>query len=474
MKKYPDTNMIITTDNGIVGYEGVQKAKDLGLIVIVTDHHQEGETSTVADAIIDPHQKDCKSTFKDLCGTGVIFKLIIKLVWDLGYDIEEFYDLLDIVALGTVADLVPLVGDNRILVKEGLKLILQEKRPMFKALREKYNEMQSLKNGNNSASITSIDEELLGFNYGPAFNSLGRLNGCIDLAMDLIFETDYDKMLDIAEKIFETNERRKTLTADADEYTINLLEQNYPNGDGLPKVLVIENDTFHEGIVGLTASHIKELYNRPVIILTKVIKKEILNGVEVDVEYYTGSARSIDGVNIKECFDELKPFLTKYGGHKAAAGLTLKKENFNDFTKAIYEYADKHITDDMLCHIIKVDSAVNMDEVTEDFVDTLDTLKPYGMSFEKPKIGIKDLVVDLNKYKTPDISSCYCGKDGRTVRLLATNGFCAIMFKNPETFQKLESRVLNNQPLKPIGYPAINVFNGVKSPQLKIESNYLF
>lgn len=476
MNKYPTTKLIITTDNGIKGYEGVQRAKDLNLKIIVTDHHQEGLQTVNADAIIDPHQKDDNSDFEDLCGAGVIYQLLRLLYKNEGLDvIEEVDKYVDIVALSTVADLVPLNGDNRLIVKEGLKKANLEINPMFKILREAFNTITV----SESAMIKRIDEETFGFNYGPAFNSIGRLEGTIDKAMEFYFEQDEEKRMKLAIEIFQINQRRKELTTDANSKMYERILQKYPNEDSLPSILIEEDDTIEEGIIGLVATFIKDTFHRPAIIFTKVYKKDS-NGKIID-EFYKGSARSIDDFDITKSFDANNQYLLGYGGHKAAGGLSCSIQLFNDFIKNETSYASSNITPDMYVPKIYVDFALTTSQVTEDICNTLEQAKPYGMNFPKPKVGISNFVVDRSRYKIQDWESPFCGADKQTVRLVDTSGFTAVMFKHREQFEKILNQYTNLDnvyqiPVKMIGNPkwSYNSFTNSYKAEFMIENNYLY
>lgn len=474
-EKFPSAKLIITTDNGIVGYAGVQKAKDLGLKIIVTDHHQEGATPVNADAIIDPHQHDDESDFKDLCGAGVIFKLLYMLFYLEEFDEEEVYKYIDIVALSTVADLVPLVGDNRIIVKEGLKRVNREDNPMFKVLRETFNELTS----SESAMIRVVDEETFGFTYGPAFNALSRIFGTIDIAMDLLFETDEEKMKQLATTIFKNNANRKEITQKADERAYNYITSTYKDESQYPNIIIFRDDETSEGIIGLVAGYIKETFHRPAIVLTKV---EIMDRFgNIKGEKLKGSARSIDNFNIMESFNAVADTMIGFGGHTAAAGLNVAIDKYDEFFKAETEYCQTHITQNMLVPIIDVDTAFKVEEITEENIDALEAAKPYGMKFPKPKVGISNFVVNKNKYKIPDWESPFCGADKMTVRLVDTSGISAVMFKHRERFEKIlgeypDVDTIDEIPVKFIGNPRLsyNSFTGTYRPDFLIESNYLF
>ena len=448
LMKYPNTNIIVTTDNGIVGYEGIDYAKSLGLTVIVTDHHTPGDVLPNADAVIDVHRKDDNYPFKDLCGAGVIFKLILQLAWNVGGNLDDFYSMLDLAAMGTVGDMVSLLGENRIIVREGLQMVRKEQRLAFRIIREgieNYNKMQ------NKEKSVIVDEDLFGFLYCPMLNSLGRLDGSIEKAIELFTSTDEKKMHSLVREIIESNEVRKDLTTTQTDDAIAKVNAM----SCLPDVIVIEDDNYHEGIVGLIAGRLKELYNRPSFVFTKH------NGV------YKGSARSIDGLNLMDLLGKEKQYLLGYGGHKSAAGLSIDPSNFDEFVKDINKNAN--LTEDLKTKKIDVDAAFQVEEISEDLIDRIAKLKPYGMNFPKPRFGLSNFKADIQNTGSP-----YRGADQKTVRLVDKNKFTVIMFKNPEAFQKVENKFNSGQIIKVIGSPSTNLFNNVVSLQFQVEDDYMF
>ena len=230
---YPDTKLIVTVDNGISGHEGVKYAKEKGIQVIVTDHHDPADTLPPADAVVNPKRQDCTYPFKHLCGAGVAFKLMLLLYWEMGLPLQDVYDTMDIAALGTVADIVPLEDENRIIVSLGLKMIQEERRDVFRILRQ----------------VTQVKQinahHTIGFIYAPIINAIGRLDGDSRRAIDMFFETDETKIEDTVRYLVEINEIRKQMTEEQTEKADQLLNQK-----GLQYVNVIYHPNFHEGIVG--------------------------------------------------------------------------------------------------------------------------------------------------------------------------------------------------------------------------------
>lgn len=482
VNKFPDVNLIITTDNGIVGFDGVQKAKDLGIDIIVTDHHEPSKNGKMvnADAIIDPKIPGNGTTTK-LCGAGVIFKLLMNLYYNHVENWEQVFNLIDVVGLSTVADMVPLKGDNRILVKESILQVYKEENPCFRILREAYNDSVQT----DSAKILEIDEEVFGFIYGPAFNSLGRVNGTIDLAMEFLLSdgSNEARMREIADEIFATNKIRKVMTEEAIDLMIDVIDKKYPTENDLPNVIVLENDTISEGIIGLVASHIKDKYYRPTVIFTTSEKTIVENGKEVIVKVYKGSARSIDKFDIHMAFEEVKKqgYILGFGGHEMAAGLSIAIDKLDDFEKAICDYAKTIITKDMFVPEVKVDFAYKVEDINLDLIDELNTVAPFGMEFEKPMIGISNFVLDKRQYKEQTWDSVFCGANKQTLRMLDQTGFNVLLFKHRYCFDNILARIPNAEQynlikLKPIGHPrkSYNSWNQTWKADFLVENDYLF
>lgn len=480
VKQFPDVKLIITTDNGIVGFDGVQKAKDLGIKIIVTDHHEPSKDGRMvnADAIIDSKIPG-NGTNTPLCGAGVIFKLLMYLYYNHIQDWEQVFNLIDIVGLATVADMVPLLGDNRILVKESLLQVYKEENPCFRILREAYNDSVQT----DSAKILEIDEEVFGFIYGPAFNSLGRVNGNIDLAMEFLLSDDEARMREIADEIFATNKIRKTMTEEAIDFMVDIIDKKYPTENDLPPVIVLENDTISEGIIGLVASHIKDKYYRPTVIFTVAERIIIENGKETVVKTYKGSARSIKDFDICLAFEEVKNqgHILGFGGHTMAAGLSIATDKLNDFENAICNYAKKIITPNMLIPEVKVDFAYKVEDINMELIEELSIDAPFGMGFEKPMIGISNFVLDKRKYKEQTWQSVFCGSNKQTLRMLDQTGLNALLFKHRYRFDDILARIpdaeqYNQIRLKPIGYPkkSYNSWNQTWKADFLVENDYLF
>ena len=453
VKKHPDVGLIITTDNGIVAFDAVEKCKELGIDIVITDHHQtlkENDIEKLPDAlaVVDPHRVDSIYPFPNMCGAGVMFKLLLALSEYMSFDKEWVYDLLDVVAMATIADVMPLLDENRIFIKEGMKLVKDEKRFAFTMLRKGLEKSYASKDRN---QIIVVDEELFGYTYCPMLNALGRIHGVIDDAMELFTSNDEKLMEKLVDKIIVNNEDRKRYTEEQTKIAFSQFEEM----DELPDVLVSYDDSYMEGIVGLIAGRLKERFHRPAIVFAK-------NGNNLK-----GSARSIDGVNMIEHLLNIKNCILGCGGHAGAAGLSIESINLDKFEKEILN--EIKLTETQKDHIVNIDAAIKVEDITEEIIDGIEKLKPFGEGFEKPRFGLQKFIADI-----PSTGNPYRGKDKQTVRLVNNEGFTVLMFKNAQTFENIEYKFQQRKEIKCIGYPSINVFNNRTSLQMIVEENFMF
>ncbi|WCK57720.1 single-stranded-DNA-specific exonuclease RecJ (plasmid) [Aneurinibacillus sp. Ricciae_BoGa-3] len=432
LKLYPDTKLIITVDNGIMAFEGVDYAKNLGLKVIVTDHHEQGDTIPNADAVVDPKRKDDEYPFKGLCGAGVAFKLMLLLFWEMELPLETVYDTLDIVAVATVGDIVPLVDENRVMVQKGLELVRKEKRTLYKIFRE----------------VTGVKEVnahyTFGFIYVPMLNAIGRLDGDPRRAIEMFFGEDEELMRETITYLKGINDERKKMTEQQCERAEEMLREK-----GIKNVLVVYDESFHEGIVGLIAGRLKEKYNRPTFVFTKT-----------ESGLLKGSARSIDGFHLKKSFEELEAYIVGGGGHAKAAGLSIEEHMVEPFEQAMNELADKWLTEEDYIKKFHIDATIDANNVTIDIVDELKELEPYGESFPKPI-----LVMDNFQAKKP----FYMGEQKNHVKLIG-DFISLIMWRQAERYRA------KGEPLsvRAIGYPELNVYNNRVSLQFTVDGdNYI-
>lgn len=457
--KKDGVDTIITCDNGIAAIEQIKLAKELGLTIIVTDHHdlpfvidENGEKkylSIDADAVINPKQKDCNYPFKGLCGAAVVFKLIQKLYSIFGLPLESTYFLLEYTAIATVCDVVDLVDENRIIVKKGLELINKTKNIGLKALIKE-------------AGIE--DKEIgvyhLGFIIGPTINASGRLDSALK-ALELLLSKEPDNASLLAKELRELNEERKQMTKDGVEKIINTIESSRIKED---KILVIYEPKVHESIAGIIAGRIKEKYNKPTIVLTQG-----KDGVK-------GSGRSIERYNIFEGLLECKELLLKFGGHPMAAGLSLEERNIDKLRKKLNQKTS--LTDDDLIARIYIDMQLPLEYISFKLVDELKLLEPFGKGNTKPIFGEKNLRISRG---------FVLGANRNVLKLILENEnkkmIEGIFFGDIITFEKEIDKTYGRNELEKIYrgiesnikidilyYPSVNEYNGNTSLQIVIQS----
>jgi len=389
--------LIITVDNGIAGVEEVDLANELGCDVIITDHHKIQDTIPNAYAIIHPEHPEGDYPFKKLAGVGVAFKLAHALL-------EIFPDfLLDLVAIGTIADMVSITDENRIFVKQGLELINEDPRIGLKMLLEL------------SGINTKIDEQTIGFYIAPKLNSIGRMDSA-KLGLTFLMAEDPVAAKSLAEQIEQYNIQRKQVTEDIVKDVISKIE----NSNKKEKNIIMVSGEYHEGVLGIVASNIVEKYQKPVFIMNK--KEGILKG----------SARSIFDFNIYVAMNKISNLFIAFGGHTLAAGFSFDASNsdkIEEFLDNEFEEFKKH---NELKSSKKIDIVTSLEGISYQFFNSLDVLKPYGMDFEKPSVLIENAMV-LNK--------AYFGSEKQYLRLTIADevgNLECISFKDISVFDKVE------------------------------------
>lgn len=454
-------DLIITCDNGISAIEQIKLAKELGISVIVTDHHDvpfqeddDGDREFIipnADCVVNPKQLDCKYLFKGLCGAGVVYKLIERLFQVYNIDKSEVIDLLQYVAIATVCDVVDLVDENRIIVKKGLEILNNTDNIGLNALYEE--------TGIKDKKITVYT---LGFIIGPSINASGRLEQAF-WALELLLSDDLNKAKQLAEKLNDLNKERQDLTKEGVDKAISIIEENNMYND---KVLVVYLDDIHESIAGIIAGRIRDKYNLPTIILTKAH-----DGAK-------GSGRSIEEYNMFEELLKCKDLLGKFGGHPMAAGMSILTENIDAFREKLNNV--QTLTDEDVLVKVQIDLSLPLNNINYELINEISQLEPYGKANSKPSFGIRKLKL---------LEAKILGKNRNVLKLKLTDGKLiieAVYFGDIERFEegiKFEfgeyeySRVFNGQTnnvfLDLIYFPEINEYMGNKKVQLAI-SNYRF
>ena len=431
---------IVTCDNGIAAYNQVRYAKDNGITMIVTDHHDvpfeikdDKKVYIVppADAVINPKQADCDYPFKLLCGAGVAYKLISLLYDRLGFDKKELEDYIEFMAIATVGDLVDLIDENRIVVKYGLKHIAHTKNTGLRALIEEC-----------QLDINNISSYHIGFVIGPCLNASGRLDTARQ-AIELMLCKDNEKAHNMAKELIALNNERKSMTEQETQKAIELVENT-----GLLKdrVLVIYLKDCHESIAGIIAGRIKERYYRPTFVITNAE-----DGAK-------GSGRSIEGYNMYEEINKCKNVLTKYGGHPMAAGLSLAISDIDIFRKMLNDNAI--LTDEDLIPKMWIDVPMPVSYANIRLVNQLKLLEPFGKGNEKPVFADRNLYV-----KTASV----IGKNKNVLR-------CQLETEDGTYVPAVQFGINNIDDIPRAGmrisiiyYPDINTFNGIMSLQIIIK-----
>lgn len=431
---------IITCDNGIAAYNQVKYAKENGLTVIVTDHHDVpfDEVNGVkeyrvppADAVVNPKQEDCQYPFKLLCGAGVAYKLISLIYERLRLDTKDMEEYREFMAIATVGDIVDLIDENRVVVKYGLKHIAHTVNTGLKALVEEC-----------GVDINNISSYHIGFVIGPCLNASGRLDTARK-AIELMLCKNTEEAHNMARELITLNTKRKQMTEDETAKAIELVEKNDMLKD---RVLVIYLPDCHESIAGIIAGRIKERYYRPTFVITNA------------EEGAKGSGRSIEGYNMYEEINKCKNVLTKYGGHPMAAGLSLETADIDVFRKMLNDNAT--LDDSDLIPKTWIDVPMPVGYASMGLVGQLKLLEPFGKGNEKPVFADRDLYV-----KTASI----IGKNRNVLKmqLETKEGYIvqAVQFgiSDKDPVPKAGSRILI------VYYPDINVYNGVSSLQIIIK-----
>ena len=450
---------ILTCDNGIAAMREIAEAKKLGMSVLVTDHHEipydEDENGnrtylrSEADAIVNPHQLECPYPYKALCGAAVAWKMVCLLYQKLGISQEEADEFLENVAFATVGDIMDLTGENRILVKEGLKRIHHTRNIGMQALIQQCN-----------LSPEQIDCYHFGFVLGPCINASGRLETA-SKALELLLCEDKEVAVERANELVILNEERKSLTLEGTELAKQICkEKGYENDS----VLVIYLPEVHESIAGIIAGRIREVYHKPTFILTRAEE-----GVK-------GSGRSIEEYSMYEEMCKCKELFTKFGGHPMAAGLSLPESNVDEFRRRINGYS--RLTEEDFCEKIRIDVPMPLDYVTMELTREFHLLAPFGKANPHPVFADKELSMER---------AWIIGKNRNVLKLALLTSYgtkvSAIYFGDIEEFQTYIcdkwgeeqwnyalSGTENNIRLSIIYFPKINTYRDVDSLQIEIKS----
>ena len=417
--------LIVTVDCGITAVSEAELCRQLGIDLVITDHHECKQTLPAAIAVVDPHRPDGGYPHKNLSGVGVAFKLASALSGSQEGVLEEYADM---VCLGTVADVMPLQGENRVFVARGLESLAHTKRPGIAALMAEC-----------GCAPEAVSASSIGFMLAPRINAAGRM-GQIDLAVELFLTDDPDKTAEAARGLCELNRQRQTVESEIYRQAVSMLPMGKP-----PEAIVLADESWHQGVVGIVASRIAEEYACPTFLIC------------LDGEHGKASSRSHGGFNLFASLSALSPLLESYGGHELAAGFTITRANIPEFRRQICALAAKFYTDDVPRTVLDVDCAVSPELLTLHNVDALQMLEPCGNGCPKPVLMVKNLTIDR--------ISMVGG--GRHMRLRLCSGHTylnAIYFSaNPQT--------VSIQPgdLVDVAFtPQVNEFRGTRTVQMNV------
>ncbi|SDL29067.1 exonuclease RecJ [Clostridium cochlearium] len=452
--KNEGVEVILSCDNGISAIDEIEFAKELGIEVVITDHHELGFVEKdekreyilpKADATINPKRQDCTYPFKLLCGAGIAFKFIQALYSVMGISSKELYELLQYAAIGTVCDVVDLIDENRILVKNGIELLRDTNNIGLKYLIKE--------TGINEKNLNSYH---IGFVIGPCINATGRLETA-KLSVELLLAEQDSKALELAKTLHELNQERQKLTSEGVESVREIIENSSIKND---KIIVVYNKNIHESIAGIVAGKIREEYNLPTIILTKGKEKA------------KGSGRSIEEYNMFEELIKCKDILESFGGHPMAAGLSIKEENIDKFREKLNNQCN--LTEEDIIPKITIDEKLSPNNVSIDFINKLSILEPFGKGNSSPIFAEKKLEID---------KILLLGKDRNTLKFIIKidnirkmEGIC---FGRGNEFEEMLKKnygenyrfVMNNPKdirMDFIFCPTINEYNGYVNPQMRI------
>lgn len=429
-------SLIITVDTGISACVEIEYARKLGIDVIVTDHHEPPEVLPSAYALINPKQPDCSYPFKRLAGVGVVFKLAHALV---GHFPEEW---LEIAVIGTVADLMPLVGENRELVKQGLLQMRNTSSPGIRALC-----------GLAGIDYRRVTATNIGFALAPRINASGRLENA-NQAVELLTTTDEQEAEQLAYTLDQLNKERQYLVEEMTKEALAMLAQR-ENGPG--SVIVVAQENWNVGVVGITASRVLEKFYRPTLVLS----------IDPKTGLAKGSARSIAGFNLYEALTECKDLLEHYGGHQAAAGLTLHRDHLAALSERLAAIADRTLREKDFQPVLKADMECDWNEVTVEAIRQIEALAPFGMGNPAPRFVFRQLQV--GEIRT-------LGRDHQHLKLsLSDSSLTNRVPKEALAFGKgaVSDFISGTATMDIVGEMSINEWNGVMKPQILIQDMHI-
>ena len=421
--------LMITVDCGISGLEEIEYANSLGIETIVTDHHEPGNKLPNAIAVIDNKRKDSQYPFRELAGVGVVFKLIQAISIKLGLAEEEYLKYLDIVCIGTISDIVPLIDENRVITKLGLMLVRQTKNIGLRAILK-------------SSGYTKIDSNTISFGVAPRINACGRM-GVAEEALELFLSNNFNNVMELARKLNEHNRVRQETEKLIFEEALKQIQENQLEKNN---TIVVSGENWHHGVIGIVSSKITEMYFKPSILLS-------FEGDNLG----KGSGRSIPGFDLHDALMKCEDCIEKFGGHSMAIGITVKREKLEKLKQELEEIAIKEKINEIV-PIIKIDAKINLSEVNKEMVESLKELEPFGEGNKMPIFAFKNLKIDSIRALSEGKHLKLTLKDNNTI-------VNAIGFNMGELAQ--DYRI--GDKIDVVGTLEINSFNGMDSIQINMK-----
>lgn len=426
-------DLIVTCDCGINAFEQIKYANSIKIDVIITDHHIPDATLPDAFAVLNPKRTDCDYPFKDLCGGGVAFKLACALSEKMSQPGDLMYKYLDLVTLGTCADMVKIQDENRIIVKHGLKLLSNGSKPGIAALLK----LVGLEN-------KSISVGQLVFSVAPKINAAGRL-GDANRSVELLTTSDKQRAKSLAAELLQENHKRQIIQQEVVDAAFNMIHATIDLKN--EKAIVLAGKEWHPGVIGIVASKVKEEFHRPTVIVSYD-----KNGIG------KGSARSISGLDLYDALAASSKHLVDFGGHAMAAGLTIKEKSFDKFKKEFTKYVNNTINDEQLIPSIKLEGILKLKDIDSRFIDFLDKLAPYGPGNMRPSFASKRVeIVGVPRVVGNGDHIIFKVRQSQKV-------ISAIGFNMSEHYEKL----IKGQPIDLAYVVEVNEWQGRESVQLNV------
>jgi len=427
---YPDTKLIITVDNGIKALEGIQYALNKGIQVIVSDHHGQSEGESLPDCpVVCEKRLDEKPDGEWFCGAELARRLMEAWYADNGWnsDADQMFlsNLIAYSGLATITDSIQMNPANHYICRKGLDQIQLEKDLVWKVLRQE-------------TGAHDVDEDTVGFQYGPMINAPGRMEGDVSIVMEALLSSlknDEEGCRKAVKEMMRLNESRKETAFEDDQIAF---EQIREKGYDHDSIIVLTDDRFQEGINGLTAGHIVETLGIPAIVLSPL---------DQDPDIYKGSARSVEGFNIFESLNECRDLLLGFGGHPMAAGLSVARDRIPDLRQRLQKIASENVPEKE--QIRRIDFEMTSDQISPSLIAALNRCRPFGYGFERPTIGIESVIESYRVLKD------------RHLKFDIESGTEVLWWNSLRTFKKMTDEVqIENAKISVIGYPSFSIYKG--------------